>query len=127
MLQEEVNGPWQILVVCILLNRGKASTAREVLPELFRRWPTAVQMSGAEPDRVAEVILRCGFQNRRADLLVRMSCGYLAGENIERLPGVGRYALDSLAIFVKGRTDVEPEDLALRAYLDERRRGGQGR
>jgi hypothetical protein len=37
------------------------------------------------------------------------------------MPGCGKYAADSWAVFVEGRTDVEPDDGKLNWYIDRRR------
>ncbi|KKK75781.1 hypothetical protein LCGC14_2870280 [marine sediment metagenome] len=39
------------------------------------------------------------------------------------LPGCGKYAADSWAIFMEGRLDVEPNDGKLNWYLDKERQG----
>jgi len=40
-------------------------------------------------------------------------------DDVLKFPGCGKYAADSWAIFVEGRTDVEPSDGKLNWYLDK--------
>ena len=127
LIQEDLDDPWRMLVANILLNRTRGDTVKGMLDDLFERWPDPQAMSLATEAEIAAAIRTVGFQNRKARMLIRMSEDYLRREPLSKTFGVGRYASDSWAIFVEGREDVEPEDRALRAYLDERRRGGQGR
>lgn len=70
-----------------------------------------------------EVIRSVGWQNRKARFLILMSVDYDRGVAPELMTGVGRYALDSLAIFCDGDTHVSPDDTVLRDYLRSRREG----
>lgn len=118
-LQERTRGdPWRCLVVCVLLNRTRGSVAEPYLWELFRRWPNASNLAVADEDEVADLLRPLGLQRRRASILVRLSRGYVAGDPVESLPGVGRYALDSWALFVEERRDVEPDDRVLRRFVE---------
>jgi endonuclease III len=108
-----------MLVACVLLNRTRGSVAAPVLGRLLERYPTPGAMAAARPVDLARRLRRLGLHRQRARTLIALSSAWAAGEReLERLPGVGRYAMDSWAIFQEGRTDVEPTDAVLRAYLE---------
>jgi endonuclease III len=107
-----------MLVACCLLNRTRGDAARPVLVSLFERYPTPEAMALARPVDLARRLQRLGLHRQRARTLVALSRAWAGGErDLAKLPGVGRYARDSFAIFQEGRRDVEPEDRVLRAYL----------
>lgn len=101
----------------MLLNRVRGARAASTIAEVFKAFPDASSMASAD-GRLEEILRPLGLQNVRADRLRRLGEAYLRGfRRVEDLPGIGRYAADSWKMFVEGRTDVEPEDTLLRAYL----------
>lgn len=117
-VQEIHRDPWRMLVACCLLNRTRGDQARPVLVSLFERYPTPEAMAAARPCDLARRLRRVGLHRQRARTLRALSSSWADGErDLAKLPGVGRYALDSWAIFQEGRRDVEPDDRVLRAYL----------
>lgn len=91
----------------------------EALFEVCRTPPDAARVDLA-------VLLRpLGLQNRRAELLRRLSADYAAGKPPQDCHSVGRCAMDAWALFVEGRTDVEPSDHFLKPYLRWRKRHGR--
>ena len=40
MVQEQISGPWQMFVGCIMLNQTGRKPVKTVLPEFLERWPT---------------------------------------------------------------------------------------
>lgn len=74
---------------------------------------------------LGDLLRPLGLQNRRAQTLRKLTEDYLAGKPPERTHGVGQYALDAWAIFVEGRTDVDPSDHWLRPYLHWRIEHGE--
>lgn len=90
--------PFRLLVTEVLLRRSRSKTVSQVIGELFQRWPTAGDLSGAHPDDVREVIRPLGLL-RRAEQLVEMAqqvhdlgCVPSNPETLVKLPGVGPYA-----------------------------------
>jgi hypothetical protein len=108
-----------MLVCCALLNRTHGQQVRPMFEALLARWPTPRSMAGA--GRGLERFVRpLGLWRRRAALLRRLSAGD-AWRDPASCAGVGRYALDSHAIFVEGRLDVRPTDGKLKPYLKWRK------
>lgn len=120
LLENHFKDPWQILVVCMLLNRTTRKQVDRVVYKLFDKYSNALEMSRADVDNVASIIRSLGFQNRRSASLVKMSKQWLEGSSVEELSGIGRYAIDSYKIFVLKDYSVVPEDYALKNYLKHR-------
>jgi methyl-CpG-binding domain protein 4 len=92
---------------------------------LFELAPTPHGLLKAEREgRLQDLLRPLGLQNRRADLLRRLTEDWLSGKPPGLCHGVGRYALDAWAIFVEGRTDVSPSDHFLKPYLAWRKKYG---
>lgn len=142
LLQEQQLGKpyeaWRILVVCALLNRTHGRQVRPIVDSIFERWGNPVSMTLGwqrnDPELVA-VLRPLGLYNRRIRHLGMLSQAYAErmidcdNEDVRRmasarwaigLPGVGQYALDSLEIFVYGRTDRVSSDTWLNKYLEWR-------
>lgn len=118
LFQEDLSRPrdrFWMLVACVLVNRCTWEAAEPVHRELRRRYSIRA-LALLRNDRGLVVILRpLGFQNQRARKLRHMALAWLSrrpvtAADVERLPGCGRYAADSWAIFVDARTDVQPTD-----------------
>ncbi|MBV8385571.1 MAG: endonuclease III, partial [Acidimicrobiia bacterium] len=54
-------GPFQLLVATILSAQTTDERVNMVTPELFRRYPTATELAGANPDDVERIIQSTGF------------------------------------------------------------------
>ena len=113
--------PWCVLVCCALLNRTGRAQVRPMFEALFDACRTPLDAARVD---LAALLRPLGLQNRRAELLRRLSADYAAGKPPQDCPGVGEYALDAWAIFVEGRTDVSPSDHFLKPYLRWRKRHG---
>jgi hypothetical protein len=107
-----------MLVACALLNRTHGRQVRPMVDGLFSRWPTPRGMAAAGRG-LERYVKPLGLWRRRAALLRRLSRQW---RTPGQCPGVGKYALDSWAIFVEGRLDVRPDDGKLRPYLTWRKR-----
>lgn len=88
------------LVICVLLSAQTTDAAvNKVTPELFKRWPDAASLAGADPAEVGEVIRTIGFWRAKAAHAVAAAQMIMADyggavpatmEELTRLPGVGR-------------------------------------
>jgi adenine-specific DNA glycosylase len=118
MVQQQINGPWQMLVGCIMLNQTGRKPVKTVLPEFLERWPTPEAYLASDPDEVKAVIRPLGFFNRRERSIRRMSEDYLTwdGNDATVLYGIGQYGSESYRIFFQGER-FEPQDKELRRYL----------
>jgi endonuclease III len=69
-------------------------------------------------DLISEVIKTTGLQNIKTDRIKRLSQKWIGGyEDIQDLPGIGRYGKDSWEIFINKNLSVLPSDTKLRSYL----------
>ena len=105
LLQEQLYAdPWRVLVACALLNKTSCVAVRNVIWDLFARWPNAVAAAAPnQAERIAELIKPLGL-TRRALLIAALSSAWVAGSwrKITDLPGVGRYAAEAYALFCTG-------------------------
>lgn len=113
--------PFWMLVACSLVNLTTWQQARPAMDLILARYPTPEALAAAEPEDLHEVLRPLGLWRRRAVSLVRLARRWLTVDptsvKIHELPGCGKYAADSWAIFVEGRTDVDPTDGKLLWYL----------
>ena len=118
MVQQQISGPWQMFVGCIMLNQTGRKPVKTVLPEFLERWPTPEAYLASDPDEVKAVIRPLGFYNRRENTFRRMSQDFLAwdGADATELYGIGQYGSESYRIFFQGER-FEPQDKELRRYL----------
>ncbi len=114
--------PFWMLVACVLVNRTRWSQAEPVLKRLRGAYGGPLGLAGARRSDVAREVRALGLHVARSDRLVRLAQAWLGwrrarlrvtAEVVELMPGCGRYAADSYAIFVEGRTDVAPLDKEL--------------
>lgn len=119
LIQEEhYPDEWKVLVCCVLLNRCRGETVRNVIDQLFAAFPDARSMTTADVSTLASILRPLGFQNRRAKTLVDMSSRFIQPwSNVDELPGVGRYAADCYRIFfLEELGDKPPDDGPLSDY-----------
>ena len=118
MVQEQISGPWQMFVGCIMLNQTGRKPVKTVLPEFLERWPTPEAYLASDPDEVKAVIRPLGFYNRRENTFRRMSQDFLGWDGVDatELYGIGQYGSESYRIFFLGER-FEPQDKELRRYL----------
>ena len=123
LFQEWIDDPFWMLVACQLVN---LTTWRQARPAFEWIRETAVEplnLSLADPPDLEDVLRPLGLWRRRAVMLPRFAGAWLRGrpetaEDVIRMPGCGRYAADSWAIFVERRFDVEPDDVPGRFLLE---------
>lgn len=121
--------PFWMLVACILVNRTKWTAAEPVLAAVRERWPTTHRLSWADQGELEEVLRPLGFGRQRAGRLIDLAKEWQriyvfenqrrvrTADEVLKLPGCGKYAADSWAIFVEERLGVKPTDRALKEYL----------
>lgn len=122
-----MSNAWKMMVACILLNRTKRIQVDHVHPQLFKTYPSAYDMSGADQETLAEILRPLGLSNRRAASLISFShdffcrrssaSGYDLLLELERMKGIGDYALDAYAIFILGHINIRPLDKELIEYV----------
>jgi methyl-CpG-binding domain protein 4 len=118
MVQQQIDGPWQMLVGCIMLNQTGRKPVKTVLPEFLERWPTPEALLRSRIPDIEAVIQPLGMYRIRARRIYRMSIDYLTwdGEDATKLYGIGQYGSESYRIFFLGER-FEPQDKELRRYL----------
>ncbi|HUF33320.1 MAG TPA: endonuclease III [Acidimicrobiales bacterium] len=90
---------FELLVATILSAQTTDARVNTVTPELFRRWPDAAALAGADPDELEAVLHPTGFYRQKARSVRAMAallCERHGGEvptamrELVALPGVGR-------------------------------------
>lgn len=128
LFQEDLRHfPFLMLVACQLVNLTTWEVARGPFGQLVALAPTPAALAATRPERIGPLLRPLGLWRRRATTLPRFADAWLRGEprsydEVLGLPGCGKYAADSWAIFVDGRTDVWPTDGKLRWYMEQRRK-----
>jgi endonuclease III len=118
-----------MLVACHLVN---LTTWEQASPALWRIRRLGIRrLAVADPSSLEDWLRPLGLWRRRSITLPRMADAWLRGrprvyDDVLRMPGCGKYAGDSWAIFVEGRTDVEPSDGKLNWYLDRMKETANG-
>jgi len=114
-----------MLVACQLVNLTTWTAAEPVFHELRRSYPTQDALARAPLEAMAQTLAPLGLYNRRAKTLTGMaqvfSSEVRTSDDVMRLPGCGKYAADSWALFIEKRDDVEPNDGKLNWYVRERK------
>ena len=120
LIQEDyMDKPWEMVVICILLNQTTNQQVRKVLDPLFELIKDPVSCSALDPSEISSIIKSTGFCNVKSKRIVDMSSKWVSGfKDPSELPGVGKYALESWEIFVNGNLSISPSDKKLKMYLD---------
>lgn len=119
-----VDDPFWMMVACTLVNLTTWRQAKPAFEWLRRSYGTAAALATARPEELVDAMRPLGLWRRRTTMLPRMADAWLrarprTAEEVLGLPGCGRYASDSWAIFVEGRRDVSPSDGKLAWYLEQ--------
>ena len=110
--------PFQLLVAVILSAQCTDRRINLVTPRLFHDYPTPEALAAATPETVYEYIRSVSYPNNKARHLVGMARMLVeefggevppTGEELERLPGVGRKTANVIqaVIFQKARMAVD--------------------
>jgi len=115
-----------MVVACCLVNRTTWEKARLVHSRLKLRFKTPTLLALAEPRDLHDMLRPLGLWRQRSRSLIKMARTWYylqpeTAEDIAKLPGCGKYAADSWAIFIQNRSDVEPNDGKLNWYLSKTR------
>jgi len=121
--------PFKMLMVCFMLNQTSHKQVDQVREAFFDRFPNAESLAAASESEIADMIRPLGFYNRRAKAWKIFSEQWIAAvekfggtniplEELEKMRGVGKYALDSWRVFQLYDYKVEPEDHVLNWYVD---------
>ncbi len=128
LFQERLrHSPFWMVVACQLVNLTTWTQAEPAFRWLLATHLTPDVLATAAPETLHDALRPLGLWRRRAIILPRFALAWLQGaprhyDDILNMPGCGKYAADSWAIFVDGRLDVEPNDGKLNWYLDKRKR-----
>ncbi len=91
--------PWQLVVATILSAQTTDKRVNEVTPVIFQRWPEPVDLAGADPAEVEEVIKSTGFYRAKTRSIMAAARSVVENfggavpprmEDLHKLPGVGR-------------------------------------
>jgi endonuclease-3 len=91
--------PFQLAVATILSAQSTDEQVNKVTPELFRRFPDAEALAGADREEVEEIVHSTGFFRNKAKNIIGMARGLVEehGGEVPRslselidLPGIGR-------------------------------------
>jgi hypothetical protein len=128
--QEEYrDDPFKMLMVCFMLNQTHHRQVDAVRHQFFARFGSAESLLSADDQEVVDLIRPLGFYNKRTKLWKQFCSQWLAAEQkygsplyipateVERMKGVGKYALDSWKIFQLFDYSVEPDDHVLNRYI----------
>lgn len=115
--------PFWMLVACSLVNLTTWDVARHAFEHLRRRYVAPEVLAMADSEDLHDCLRPLGLWRRRAISLTRLADAWVhsqpsTAQDVRKLPGCGRYASDSWAIFVEGRSDLEVTDGKLWWYLD---------
>ncbi len=110
--------PFQLLVAVILSAQCTDRRINQVTPALFSDFPTPEAMAATSPEVIYQYIRSVSYPNAKASHLVRMAQMLMSdfggqvpstGEQLERLPGVGRKTANVIqaVVFQKARMAVD--------------------
>ncbi len=120
MPQTELNyeTPFQLLVAVILSAQCTDKRINQITPRLFADYPTPEAMALATPEVIYEYVRSVSYPNNKAKHLVEMARMLMqdyggeipcTGEELERLPGVGRKTANVIqaVVFQKAKIAVD--------------------
>ena len=125
MVQQQVKSKWQHMVGVICLNQTYRKQVKEVLPKLFKRYPTPVAFIRGRQKTQENMLKPLGMWKVRAKRLRQMSIDFLTwnGEEASDLHGIGKYGSDSYKIFYKNEIPNDVQDKELKKYIESMAHG----
>ena len=120
MVQQQVKSKWQHMVGVICLNQTYRKQVKQVLPELFKRYPNAVKFIRGRVKTQERILKPLGMWKVRAKRLRGMSVDFLSwdGKEASDLYGIGKYGSDSYKIFYKNEIPKDVQDKELKKYIE---------
>ena len=120
MVQQQVKSNWQHMVGVICLNQTYRKQVKQVLPELFKRYPNAVKFIRGRVKTQERILKPLGMWKVRAKRLRGMSVDFLSwnGKEASDLYGIGKYGSDSYKIFYKNEIPKDVQDKELKKYIE---------
>jgi methyl-CpG-binding domain protein 4 len=121
MVQQQVKSKWQHMVGVICLNQTYRKQVKEVLPKLFKRYPTSEAYLRGRLKTQENMLKPLGMWSVRAKRLRQMSKEYLTwdGKEASDLYGIGKYGSDSYKIFYKNEIPDDVQDKELKRYVEQ--------
>ncbi len=116
--------PFWMLVACCMVNLTRWQQAEPIFEQLRIDYPTVEELAVATMDDLERRLQPLGLYKRRSVSLSNLAKVWSedgpveTAEEVKRLPGCGKYASDSWAIFVEKRRDVVPTDIELITWLE---------
>ena len=119
MVQQQVKSKWQHMVGVMCLNLTYRKQVKEVLPKLFKRYPTPQAYLRGRLKTQENMLKPLGMWSVRAKRLRKMSKEFLTwnGDEASDLHGIGKYGSDSYQIFYKNNIPADVQDKELRKYI----------
>ena len=119
MVQEPVENEWQHMVGVICLNLTHRRQVKELLPKLFKRYPTAKSYLRGSLKTQQRMLKPLGMHEIRSKRLRRMSEDFLTWnrKDASDLYGIGKYGSDSYRIFYKNEIPNDVQDKELKKYI----------
>lgn len=121
--------PWKMMMICFMLNQTSHKQVDQIREEFFSTFPTAESIVLAKDEQIIEIIKPLGFYNKRAAAWKQFSLQWIDAvrkhgntnlpiEELSKMKGVGKYALDSWKVFQLYDYDIEVQDHVLNWYVD---------
>ena len=120
MVQQQVKSKWEHMVGVICLNLTNRKQVKEVLPELFEKYPNATKFLIGNIKTQKRMLAPLGMINVRLKRLRKMSRDFLKWDHKDAtdLHGIGKYGSDSYRIFYKNEIPENVQDKELKRYLN---------
>ena len=105
MVQQQVKSKWQHMVGVMCLNLTYRKQVKEVLPKLFKRYPTPEAYLRGRLKTQENMLKPLGMWSVRAKRLRKMTEQFLTWDqrDAKDLHGIGKYGSDSYKIFYKNQ------------------------
>lgn len=123
LFQEDLlRQPFWMLVACQLVNLTTWEQAKPAFAWLRRNYRDEHELAGAFEEDLHVPLQPLGLWRRRSSILLKFANAWIENppksyDDVMELPGCGKYAADSWAMFVEGRRDVQPKDGKLLWHL----------
>ena len=119
MVQQQVKSKWQHMVGVICLNQTYRKQVKQVLPELFKRYPNPKAYLRGHLKTQENMLKPLGMWSVRAKRIRKMSQQFLTWDYKEAsdLHGIGKYGSDSYKIFYKNEIPKDVQDKELKKYI----------